>query len=53
MKPYEPAAAECAECGGEIYGEEAFYHINGQAVCRDCLRDYAVRYFAPYLVKGE
>ena len=43
---------KCALCDGEIYRGEKYYHINGQAVCRDCLAEYAVQVFAPYLVKG-
>ena len=52
MEPYEGVDAQCGLCGGEIYTGEPYYHINGQAVCRDCLTDYATRYFAPYLEKG-
>lgn len=51
MEPYEPVCAQCAECGGEIYRGESCYHINAQTICPDCLADYAVRWFAPYLVK--
>ena len=54
MEPYEGgASAECALCGGEIYQGEAYYYINGQALCRDCLADYAERMLAPFLVKEE
>ena len=52
MEPYEGVSARCALCDGEIYRGEEYYHINGQAVCRDCLAEYAVQVFAPYLVKG-
>ena len=53
MEPYEGGVSrECALCGGEIYRGEAYYSINGQALCRDCLRDYAERLLAPFLVKG-
>lgn len=52
MEPYEGVSARCALCDGEIYRGEKYYHINGQAVCRDCLAEYAVQVFAPYLVKG-
>ena len=52
MEPYaHDAAAECEMCGGEIYRGEAYYYINGDAVCRDCLADYARRVFAPFVVK--
>ena len=54
MEPYEGGvSAECTLCGGEIYQGEAYYYINGQALCRDCLRDYAERMLAPFLVKEE
>ena len=54
MEPYEGAVSrECALCGGEIYQGEAYYDIHGQALCRDCLRDYAERMLAPFLVKEE
>ena len=36
MEPYEGISARCALCDGEIYRGEEYYHINGQAVCRDC-----------------
>ena len=53
MEPYAGGtAAECTLCGGEIYTDEPYYFINGQSLCRDCLSDYAARFFAPYLVKG-
>ena len=52
MQPYEGVSAVCAQCGGEIYTGESYYHINGQAVCTDCLADYAAQIFAPYLTKG-
>ena len=52
MEPYEGVSARCALCDGEIYRGEEYYHINGQAVCRDCLAEYAVQVFAPYLVNG-
>lgn len=54
MEPYAGGtAAECTLCGGEIYTDEPYYFINGQSLCRDCLSDYAARFFAPYLVKGS
>ena len=53
MEPYDGGvSAECALCGGEVYQGGGDYSINGQAVCRDCLRDYAERLLAPFLVKG-
>ena len=54
MEPYEGGvSAECALCGGEIYRGEAYYYINGQTVCWDCLADYAAQALAPFLVKEE
>ena len=34
-------------------GEETVYLIDGQIVCRECLGDFAERYFASDAVKGE
>lgn len=55
MEPYEGGiSGECALCGGEIYAGEAYYAINAQAICRDCLPELAARYFAPFMRKeGE
>ena len=53
MEPYEGGvSAECALCGGGIYQGEAYYSINGQALCWDCMRDAPERLLAPFLVKG-
>ena len=38
--------------GGEIYRGEDYYAVNGRAICRDCLADYAAQVLAPFLVKG-
>lgn len=49
MGPYEGGiSGECALCGGEIYAGETYYAINAQAICRDCLPELAVRFFAPF-----
>ena len=48
-----PPCAYCSECGGEVYGEETVYLIDGRIVCRECLGDFAERYFASDAVKGE
>lgn len=55
MEPYEGGiSGECALCGGEIYAGEAYYAINAQAICRDCLPELAARHFAPFMRKeGE
>lgn len=52
MEPYEAVVAACGLCGGEIYRGEAYYYLNGQAICRDCLTDFAALAFAPYLTEG-
>ncbi len=53
MEPYQGGvSAVCELCGGEIYRGEAYYEIDHQAICRDCLADFAARFFAPYLEKG-
>lgn len=52
MEPYEGVSAECSLCGGEIYRGEDYYAVNGWAICRDCLADYAAQVLAPFLVKG-
>lgn len=52
MEPYEGVSAECSLCGGEIYRSEDYYAVNGRAICRDCLADYAAQVLAPFLVKG-
>lgn len=33
--------AVCDLCGSEIYEEEAFYRVNGENICDDCVADYA------------
>lgn len=52
MEPYEGVSGECSLCGGEIYRGEDYYAVNGRAICRDCLADYAAQVLAPFLVKG-
>lgn len=45
-------AAQCRLCGAEIYGGGAYYQVNGQVFCPDCLEEYARGYFAPFLCEG-
>jgi hypothetical protein len=45
----ERPAGECVCCGGELYGWESVYVLDGDLVCPDCLEDYAKDYFAPHL----
>ena len=51
MEPYEGVSAECSLCGGEIYRGEDYYAVNGRAICRDCLADYAAQIGATYYAK--
>lgn len=53
MTPYEPVAACCDMCGGEIYKGEEYYQINGESVCDDCVERYARSVLRPFLVGGE
>ena len=43
---------ECDRCGGEICRGEVYYQVNGEAVCEDCLGDFAREFFAPFQVRG-
>lgn len=38
--------AYCAQCGGELYGNEPAYAIDGEYICEECLTDYARERFA-------
>jgi len=42
-------AGLCSCCREEIYVGEGYYRIQGEAVCRYCLPEFARRYFAPCL----
>lgn len=53
MTPYEPVCACCDQCGGEIYGGEEYYFINGETVCENCFSDYARALLRPFRVGGE
>ncbi len=46
-------AAECDICGFEIYRGESSYHVNGEDICEDCLREFAARFFAPFRREGS
>lgn len=52
MAAYEYAPTRCCICDGEIYEGEYYYHINGEAVCEDCIGVYARQVFAPCRVMG-
>lgn len=45
--------ALCDLCGGEIYWGEAFYRVDGETVCEDCVGDYARRILAPFREEGR
>ncbi|MDO4810744.1 MAG: hypothetical protein Q3985_02245 [Eubacteriales bacterium] len=45
--------AVCDICGSEIYRDEAFYRLNGETVCDDCVGDYARLFFAPFREDGR
>ena len=49
----EKIAAQCDNCGFEIYDGEPYYRINGEIICRDCLEEYAARLLAPFRIGGE
>lgn len=49
----EQAEAWCRYCLGEIYHGEAYYRIDGQAVCTDCLAHLAEDYFSLYKIEEE
>jgi hypothetical protein len=56
-KPLGPAGLPrllCAFCGTEIGGGEAYWYINGAAVCRACLPEFARQdYRACRCVRGR
>lgn len=48
-----PVRALCPICGGELYGGELVYALDGEAICPDCLEEYARRRFASRLLPLE
>lgn len=40
-----PASCICQMCGGELYEGDVYYDMGGYPVCRDCLGQFARRYF--------
>lgn len=42
----------CDVCGGEIDWDEAFYRVDGETVCEDCVGDYARQILAPFRQEG-
>lgn len=49
----EEIVAACDICGFEIYRGEEWYRINGESVCEDCVREFAVRWLAPFRMGGR
>lgn len=49
-RPLEPPEDRpvdyCDCCGGEVYGGDTVYRIDGQCIHADCLEDFAKGYFA-------
>lgn len=51
----------CTGCGGEIYEGCEYFNIDGDAVCENCLGEFAVDYFSScydantelYTIDGE
>lgn len=46
------SVGECGRCGGEICRGERYYWVDGEALCEDCLEDFAREFFAPFQVRG-
>lgn len=44
--PEDVIFSYCDHCGGEIYEGDTVYHIDGQHIHEDCLKDFAKGYFA-------
>lgn len=42
----------CDLCGREIYWNEAFYRMDGETVCDDCVGDCARQILAPFRKEG-
>ena len=47
----EEPAAWCRYCKGEIYAGEAYYLVDGRAVCTECLDELARDYFRLYRIE--
>ena len=41
-------AGECGRCGKELYPGDSCWTISGVLLCKACLLDYALGFFAPY-----
>jgi len=38
----------CGRCGKELYPGDSCWVISGMLLCKACLLDYALGFFAPY-----
>ena len=38
----------CGRCGRELYPGDSCWTINGMLLCKACLLDYALGFFAPH-----
>ena len=43
-----PAGGVCGRCGKELYPGDSCWHIGGVLLCKGCLLDYAMGFFAPH-----
>ena len=46
-------AARCGLCGRELYDGDAFYAVNGLAVCEECLPAFAREEYRAFRVTGR
>ena len=43
-----PASARCGRCGRDLYPGDSCWYVGGALLCRGCLLDYALGFFAPH-----
>ena len=44
----QSAAAQCARCGRQLYPGASCWYINGVLLCKACLLEYSMGFFAPH-----
>ena len=44
---------ECGHCGQELYPGDSCWIISGMLLCKVCLLDYALGFFAPHREEVE
>ncbi len=44
----QPGGAQCGRCGRRLTQGASCWYINGVLLCRACLLDYAMGFFAPH-----